>query len=82
MTFLQIKGAQAMNQSVDLGGIMSMANQVISAVMSGVPKLVFLAWVLCIIALMGRLIGKQWLITKVGTTEIIGAAIAFGLVLK
>jgi hypothetical protein len=81
MTPLQIK-AQAMQQSVDIGGLMSMANSVINAVMAGVPKLVFVVWVLCIIALVGRVFGKQWLITRMQTMELIGACIAFGIVLK
>lgn len=81
MTFFQIKG-QAMNASVDVNTVISMVNQVVNGVMGAVPKLVFIVWALCTIALIGRVFGKQFLIKKISTMELIGVCVAFGLVLK
>jgi hypothetical protein len=82
LTILQLKGAQAQNMTVNVGDLMSIANQVINAILSGVPRLMFFVWVICAIAMIGRVFGRQWFIRHLTTTELIGVCIALGIVIK
>lgn len=82
MTPLQIKGAQAQSMTVNVNDLTSIANQAINGVLSGVPKVMFFVWIVCIIAMIGRVFNRRWIIHSMQTTELIGVCIALGIVIR